>query len=1454
MSEASASHSDPLGGFEPGLRAWFRETFQTPTEVQRLAWPAIAAGEHVLATAPTGSGKTLTAFFWALNRFAAGSWQPGATRVLYVSPLKALNNDIRRNLLTPLEALRARGSMPEIRVQTRSGDTPQNERQRMLRRPPEILVTTPESLLLLLTSSRGRHALASIETVITDEVHGLVDNRRGTVLLAALERLAHLAGEFQRVALSATVRPLADVARYVAGQDASGRPRPMRVLDPGTRKDIEFSVRLPEAVQREADAGNGEDFWRPLGAAFREIIAGNRATLFFVNSRRLAERLTAAINESQGTPLAYAHHGSLSREIRLEVEQRLKSGALRAIVATSSLEMGIDIGALDEVVLIQAPPSVAAALQRIGRAGHRVGEVSRASLYPTFAQDFVDAAALTAAVADRDIEPLQPLRGPLDVLCQLLVAFTASETWPVDELYQLLCRSGPYADLPRARFDLVVEMLAGRYAGARVRELRPRLSYDRIRGTLRAQRGAVLALYSSGGVIPDRGYYQIRHDQSGAVIGELDEEFVWEARVGQVFSLGTQNWRIHRITHNDVMVRPSRSRGSAPPFWRAEDQGRGFHYSARIAGFLARADTLLDEGGRPALIAELKQRGFDATAAAELADYLARQREATEAALPHHGHLLVERILSAPGGYRSDDDSEQLVLHTFWGGRVNRPWALAVGAALREQGVAVDLHVDDNAVALQTREPLDADAVLAHVSSGNLLSLLRRSLEASGFFGARFREAAGRSLLLPRQRFDARLPLWLSRRQAKKLLSEVARFEDFPVLLEAWRTCLEDEFDLPALTAVLNDLADGRVRISRRTRATPSPFAAHLSFQQIQPYMYASDQPDGQPLSALADDLIVSAVNDAALRPRLAAETVALFEARRQRRAEGYTPADAADWADWIKERVLLPGDEAPADFEIPDVVVLEADDGRRWLAHLESLAALVGSGLLDGVSRPAVIPDLPDPRDAQQLGREILSFHGPLSAAALHRLMPRVPAGLLEQPGLVRGPLLADDDAEYVCDADNLESLLRLQRSLQRPALAVQPATRLPAFVAAWQGLGAHDPARSADLEDALAALRGYEAPVPVWLHDLPAARLPGGAAELLDPALDRTFAELGLAWLGTGPGRVRIGYPEDLELLREADSSGAGPASEPDAASAWFADPAARYGYGQIADAQGRSQTDFNEHWWQAVWRGALSADSLMPLRQGEARDYRLGQPVAGGSTRSDRNGRRRGPRLRRAAAAAWAGTWYLTPPSPAPADPLEALEETKEIARLLLDRYGLVCRELANREGGRSRWARLFRALRVMELSGEVLAGYFFAGLSGPQFLTPAALPLLERPDHAPTRTFWCNALDPVSPCGLGLDWPALPQRRPQNYLVFHRHELALVVENLGRRLTFHLEPDDPACRDATAVLTHLLGRQRRLAVESVNGEPLRNSAYRAVIAGAGRIVSDHRTSFLESNLLS
>ena len=1414
-----------LDRFHPRIRDWFVDRFRTPTDVQEQSWPRIAAGEHLLITAPTGSGKTLTAFLWAIDAFATGQSEPEATRVLYISPLKALNNDIRANLVVPVAEISERFAnagveFPNIRVQTRSGDTDPGDRQRMLRRPPELLITTPESLTLLLTTVRGRQALSTVETVVLDEIHSVVENRRGVQLMTGLERLVEVAGEFQRVALSATVRPLEAVADYVGGRNAAGTRRPVGIVQSKAPKAIEFRVRFPEAARVAAD--NGEKVWEPLSDSFKDVIASNRSTLFFTNSRRMAEKITLKLNDDTVSPLAYAHHGSLSREIRTEVETRLKDGELKAIVATNSLEMGIDIGDLDEVVLIQSPPSIASALQRVGRAGHRVGDTSRGTLFPTFAQDFLEAAVIARAVGEKDIEPLQPLENPLDVLAQTLVSCTASEEWQTDKLFAVLTRTRAYANLAREQFDLVIEMLAGRYAGTRVRDLKPRLAFDRVRDTVKARQGAAFALYTSGGTIPDRGYFTLRHAENGASIGELDEEFVWESSVGQTFTLGTQNWLIQRITHNDVLVKPARPKATAPPFWRAEGFNRSAYFSQRIAEFLREANDMLARRDEAALETELSDLGFEGIAAEELIDFLIRQREATGADLPHADHLLVEHVMSGPGGYTGPDRERQIIVHTIWGGRVNRPIALALEAAWQERfPYQADVFADNNAIVVQVKDEVDPAVLLSLVTPANFETLLRRSLEGSGFFGARFRECAGRSLLLTKRRFNQRMPLWMTRQQAKKLMTATKGFADFPVMLETWRTCLKDEFDLVAAFEALERLAAGEQNWSIAAVSVPSPFAAGIAFGQVSRYMYADDAPEGGGRSALSDDLIRQAVFDQALRPAIRAEVIQDFESRAQRTRPGYVPDDEGELVEWVKERVAIIETEWFEGIAIPSGVRRVTVDGRSFIVH----------------------PEIELGEDPVRQAGEMLQFYGPRTPDELRNLLPfgdveAILRELTDGEDLVRGTLVDGSDVEYLCDADNLETLIRFQRAASRPGFEPRPITDLAPFLADWQGFGGEDAEeRLLDLSD---RLRGYAAPVDFWLDEAFASRLPGARASTLDAAATNG----GLAWRGVGTEVVRIGFGGDFEVL-DADTE-----SQDDAVAS-FKDPHARYTFLQLLDESGVDAEAFNAVFWDAVWAGRIAADGFAVLDAARSRDYAL-HGVRGRRAGTSREPIRRSRSRARGVSMGWPGTWYRCE-APAPvADGIEKLEQSKERCRLLLDRYGILTREHANREGGPFRWSAVFPALRLMELSGEVVAGLFFEEMSGPQFALPEAVRRLERLTKS-HGTFWISAHDPVAPCGLGLALPDLPHRRAGNHLGYFEGNLVLVSENFARRLTIRLDPDHPGLDSLLPNLAILCRRRKRLTPETINDDPARNSPYLAALARHVAVVKDHKGVYFESREL-
>jgi ATP-dependent Lhr-like helicase len=1470
--------------FHPLIQRWFSHNYPQPTDIQDRSWSKIANGQHVLITAPTGSGKTLTAFLWSINQLLTGAWPSGRTSVLYISPLKALNNDIRRNLEQPLAEIQqlfseAGEPFPAIRVLTRSGDTPQSDRRRMVRHPPEILITTPESLNLLLSSQSGREILTSLATVILDEIHAVVGEKRGVHLITAVDRLVRLSGEFQRVALSATIKPLEPVARFIGGYRLIGdprhpqfEPRPVEIVQSDIKKEYRIAIRFPAAEIRQ----DAEDpLWNSLAEEFKEIVLANRSTLLFANSRKLSEKLAYKINNAAKQIVAYAHHGSLSREIREEVESKLKNGELKAIVATSSLEMGIDIGSLDEVVLIQSPFSVSSAIQRIGRAGHQVGEISNGTIFPSHAQDFISAAVLAEAIDQQDIEAIDLIHNPLDILSQILISMVCVESWDIDELFGWLRTSFSYHQLSREQFDLVLNMLAGRYADSRIRELKPRISLDRLDNTVEGKKGALLAVFMAGGTIPDRGYFQLRHQETGARIGELDEEYVWEARIGQLATIGTQNWRIQRITHNDVFASPVSSSLMGTPFWKSEEYGRDFHFSQRISTFLESANQRLND---PEFRAELGTRfHMNPAAVRELIGFLKKQQEETVAELPHRHHILLEYVRSGPQGA----PGSQLVLHTLWGGKVNRPFAMALDAAWEENfGERLEIFPGNDCVALQLAHPIKPAEILTLVKSNTVETLLRQRLEGSGFFGARFRECAGRALLITRNKMNQRLPLWMSRLRSQKLLEGILKYDDFPILLETWRTCLQDEFDLASLKRMLDEVETGAISWTVTHTDRPSPFANGLTWNQLNKYMYQVDQP-ASTASALKSSLLRDVVFTPDLRPTVPGEIVKRFENKRQRLTPGYAPLSVRELVDWVKERIVIPmpewelllqairrdgGQDEAIQTAVDKLVLIQSEQtAEPLIGALEFLPRLLAGFYpgndtvsikgFDGRVFAPVWEITADEEQSVALLGEWLQFYGPKPKAFITStlglgvtVLDTIVEDLIESQTIITGHLVTEGGAADLCDSENFEILLRLNRAEARPAFQALTIEQLPLFLAQIQGL-ANPAATTGDFFQRLEQLVCLPCPAEAWETEIFPARIVSYQTSLLDSIMQ----EGDLTWLGSNKQKVAFCFQPDLDLMQQNGL----PAENPESDNAnretagslkrLLMGRDGRYNFVSLQQLSKLSSSDLTQIIWQDVWNGILTNDGLAALRKGIEHKFQFklnleSEPV---------HRRRERRSLGRKGFAQWkgslpyAGNWFLLPKVEPAADLLEKEELNKDRVRLLLDRYGILFRELLLKEAPEFSWRAVFRSLRLMELSGEVLAGYFFEQLPGPQFISHQAFRSLQA-GLSDDAVYWMNAADPASLCGIAVEAlkAILPKRLPSTHLVFRGNKLVLISERNGKNLTIHTEPDDKQLPEFLAPFRHQLYRQfmplKQVVIETINGEAATRSPFLAAFKTAYEVL--------------
>ena len=1496
--------------FRPPVAAWFASAFAHPTRPQRQGWPAIARGESTLILAPTGTGKTLTAFLSCLDRlmFSPVPARDARCRVLYLSPLKALAVDVERNLRAPLAgiahvATSAGTAFHTPALSIRTGDTPATERARFQREPADILITTPESLFLLLTSN-ARERLRSIDTVIVDEIHALVSTKRGAHMALSLERLARLTGRpLQRIGLSATQRNLDEIARFLGGTaaarppgkarasrsiapaaslhaefalDDGAAPRAVTIIDAREPKQLALTVEVPIADMAKvgqpvaqpsgpvAKAPPVQTIWTSIHPRLLELVRAHRSTLIFVNSRRLAERLAGALNELAGEALVRAHHGSLARAQRTEIEDLLKGGRLRALVATSSLELGIDMGAIDLVVQIEAPPSVASGLQRIGRAGHSIDEVSEGIIFPKFRGDLLASAAVTGAMRQGLVEPSRYPRNPLDVLAQQIVAMTAVDHWAVDDLFVTVRGAAPFAELSRRVFEGVLDMLSGRYPSDEFAELRPRVTWDRVNGTIAARDGAKRVAISNAGTIPDRGLYGVflagggADKTGGARVGELDEEMVFEARAGETFLLGASTWRIEQITHDRVLVSPAPGEPGKMPFWKGEGPGRPIELGQAI-GRLTRELRKATPAEARACLAN--DHGLTPGAADNLLRYLADQERAV-GVVPDDRTILIERSSDDLGDWRLS------VLSPF-GSRVHAPWAMAVTAMLRhERGLDAEvMWADDGFVVRVPEGDAPLDSALLIPDPDDVERLVVAQLGATALFAARFREAAGRALLLPRRRPGARAPLWQQRKRAADLLAVAARFGSFPMILETYRECLRDVFDLPALVDLLGRVRSRAVRVHTVDVRTSSPFAASLLFGYVANYLYDGDAPlaerRAQALSVDQSQL-AELIGEGELRALLDPAALASLERDLQQLPEKFH----ARAADGVHDLLLRLGDLTPAELAARSQEGVASAAAPALLAARRVISLRIGgetrliavedaARYRDGLGAP-LPPGLPaallEP-GADAVGdllRRYARTHGPFTAAeaaarfGIGGAMVDVTLQRLAGSGrVVEGEFRPGARGREWCDADVLRSLRR--RSLATLRQDVEPVEPhvLGRFLVAWHGLSAPRAGLDA-LLDAVEQLQG----APLVASVLEREVLPARVAGYVPAQLDTLVSAGEVIWVGVEPlgdrdGRIALYLTDQRAALMPPRADTGGLVEREAHIVAFLARHGAAF-FGPLHEAVGGGfPQETVDAVWQLVWQGLITNDTLHPLRAYASAPAR--------TRRDARDARANRFRSRRLVPPSAEGRWSVL--EAAPSSPTAW---ATALTRQLLARHGVVSREVTALEPVAGGFSTVYPVLRRLEDTGRVRRGYFVAGLGGAQFAEPGAVDRLraERDPAPDARAVTLAATDPANPYGALVEWPlwsGAPALRASRVagarvVLVDGHAAAWIARG-DRQLLMAVPDDEPERGRRTRAVARELVRtaqqstadRRGWLIADVNGTPAAASPLAACFVEAGFVVT-------------
>ncbi len=1472
---SSSTSSDPLAAFREPTRVWFQEAFDGATDVQAKAFPVIASHQSALVLAPTGSGKTLAAFLTALDRIMCGpeivrikpaaalaapskvtakgkrtprarsasAREPKPVRVLYVSPLKALATDIERNLRAPIDGMLATAARlglacREPVVAIRSGDTSPKARTELLKWGADILITTPESLYLILTSEVRKH-LASVETVIVDEIHAVAATKRGSHLFLSLERLEALrateAGPLQRIGLSATQRPLDVIARALAGVGIDGATRPVAIVDAGQRRSLSIRIEVPvedmTKLPRESpsdDAASSSEpgergdrsIWLAIHPRLVELIRAHRSTMIFVNNRRLSERLAGAINDLAGEEIALSHHGSIAHETRQIIENRLKSGNLPAIVATSSLELGIDMGAVDLVIQIEAPPSVSSGLQRIGRAGHRAGAISKGIVFPKYRGDLLACAAAARAMTEGLVELTKIPENALDVLAQQIVAMVSMDDWSEARLFQVVRSAAPYATLPRAAFEGVLDMLSGFYPSDAFAELRPRILWDRTEKKLSARSGARRVAILSGGTIVDRGLYGVylRGEEGRSVrVGELDEEMVFESRPGEVFLLGATSWRIDEITHDRVIVTPAPGEPGKMPFWRGDRPGRPAEVGKRI-GELARVLSRTTEK-KATLLLETEHH-LDARAAQNLVRYITEQRQAT-GEVPSDQVIVIERFRDEMGDLR-------VCVLSPYGARVHAPWAMAVCATARAKlGLELDVIWSDDGIIYRLPEvdqtpPND----LFLPDATEVEALVTRGLDQTSLFAGRFRENAARALLLPRRFPGRRTPLWAQRKRASDLLAVASQYGSFPIVLETYRECLRDALDLPALIDLLAQIRERHVKVVTVDAKVPSPFASALLFSYVANFIYDGDAPlaerRAQALS-LDHERLRELLGEVELRELLDEQAIAEVEAHLQR-----TIGRKVQHGDALHDLLLSVGDLSPPQIALRvaervdgDALAQELVKARRALFVViggeRRLVAVEDIGRLRdalGIVPPKGLPEafLAPVRDALgDLVSRYLRTHGPFTVAALASryglgaspvitVLERFSeAGRAISGGFVPGA----EGAEW-CDTEVLRSIK--QKSLARLRKEVEPVGPevLARFLLAW-----HEIDRPRAGLDAVVSvveqLEGAPLPISALFDDILPSRVKGFRVSDLDYLCSTgEVSWRGLEPIGTSDGRVALHLRGRLSLL-------APPVVFPESGVARaIVDLLERRGavfFADIGAHVGGFGGELLEVLWELVWAGIVTNDTMAPLRSRLA----VVEPSRRPRGRFER---------RRVSTPGSEGRWSLLPRETA----VSETERAAALATVLLDRYGILTREAVLSEGVVGGYGAVYPVLKAMEEAGRARRGYFVAGLGAMQFARLGAddrLRALRGGEPNGELSALLAATDPANPYGATLPWPEIgedretraegrPQRAAGAHVVIHDGKLLGFLGRGDKALLTFLSREEPTrTTEAEALATALAG---------------------------------------------